>query len=274
MQEASSIDFPLWLQTPPGRYLLSWEQERIDAHVADVFGFHALQLGLPEIDALHANRMPRRWLALSAGEVAQPVPGVAADGDSARAVALRCEFDALPFASQSLDLVVLPHTLELARDPHHTLREVERVLVPEGQVVITGLNPASLWGLRQAGGRVAQRLGARADGERLFLPRAGEFIGHRRLRDWLRLLGFEVEGGGFGCYRPALRSQAWLDRYAWMERAGERWWPVFGAVYLLRAVKRVRGMRLIGPARKKAPKPRAAPAVVSHKHRQARRDGP
>ena len=66
-----------------------------------------------------------------------------------------------------------------------------------------------------------------------------------------------------------MRSQAWLDRYAWMERAGERWWPVFGAVYLLKAVKRVRGMRLIGPAWKKAPKPRAAPAVVSHKHHRA-----
>ncbi len=253
--------------------MLSWEQARIDAHVADVFGFHALQLGLPEIDALHANRMPHRWLALSAREASQAEPE-AACGTGPRAVALSCDFDALPFASQSLDLVVLPHTLELARDPHHTLREVERVLVPEGQVVITGLNPASLWGLRQAAGRAAQRLDARADDQRLFLPRAGEFIAHRRLRDWLRLLSFEVESGGFGCYRPALRSQAWLDRYAWMERAGQRWWPVFGAVYLLKAVKRVRGMRLIGPAWKTVPKPRAAPAVVSHKHRQIGKDAP
>jgi SAM-dependent methyltransferase len=265
VQEASSIDLPLWLQTPPGRYVLAWEQARIETHVADVFGFHALQLGLPEIDALQANRMPHRWLALSAREGAATT--VREDGAAApRTVALSCDFDALPFASQSLDLVVLPHTLELARDPHHTLREVERVLVPEGQVVITGLNPTSLWGLRQAGGRAAQRLGRRSDDDRLFLPRAGDFIAYRRLRDWLRLLSFEVESGGFGCYRPALRSQAWLDRYAWMERAGERWWPVFGAVYLLKAVKRVRGMRLIGPAWKKAPKPRAAPAVVSHKH--------
>ena len=60
---------PLWLQTPPGRYLLAWERARIEAHVADVFGFHALQLGLGELDALHANRMPHRWLAL-------PVPGL------------------------------------------------------------------------------------------------------------------------------------------------------------------------------------------------------
>ncbi|WP_223717365.1 class I SAM-dependent methyltransferase, partial [Escherichia fergusonii] len=68
-------------------------------------------------------------------------------------VALRCDFHALPFPANSLDLVVLPHALELASDPHETLREVERVLVPEGRVVILGFNPASLWGLWQRAGR-------------------------------------------------------------------------------------------------------------------------
>ena len=35
------------------------------------------------------------------------------------------------------------------RELVEALREVERVLVPEGRVVIFGLNPMSLWGLRQ-----------------------------------------------------------------------------------------------------------------------------
>lgn len=266
-RDPSIIDFPLWLQTPPGRYLLEWERARLASQVADVFGFHALQLGLPELDALQANRMPHRWLALHAPAAAvaatdPPDAGLAAAPGRTR---LCCDFDALPFPSQSLDLVVLPHTLDLARDPHHTLREVERVLVAEGRLIVVGFNPASLWGLRRWSGRWARRLGAEAPP---YLPQAGDAIAHRRLRDWLRLLGFEVERGGFGCYRPALRSQAWLDRWAWTERAGDRWWPVFGAVYMLGAVKRVRGMRVIGPAWKKAPTPRAAPAVVSHRHRR------
>ena len=116
------------------------------------------------------------------------------------------EFGALPFPEASLDLVVLPHTLELNTDPHATLREVERVLVPEGRVVICGLNPASLWGLRQRRAHLYRRLGF---GE-LYLPNAGEFIGYWRLRDWLRLLSFEVESGRFGCYRPAVRTEKWL----------------------------------------------------------------
>lgn len=243
-----------WLQSPAGRYLLEWEQQHLDTAVVDLFGFHALQLGLPELDALRANRMPHRWVADQGG-----VPP--ADAALPRApVALRLDYDALPFDSASLDLVVLPHTLELANDPHQTLREVERVLVPEGRVVIVGFNPASLWGLRQRVGRIRRGLAiARRRG--LFLPDAGEFLAYRRLRDWLRLLSFEVEAGRFGCYRLPVVSERWLQRSAWMDQSGERWWPVFGAAYFVTAVKRVRGMRLVGLAREPAAR-RLAPARV------------
>lgn len=256
-----------WLRTPAGRYLLDWEQQHLDRAVVDIFGFHALQVGLPELDALRANRMPHRWLCddvlpAQADSVHTVTPPNAA-------VALRCDFDALPFDAQSLDLVVLPHALELARDPHLTLREVERVLRPEGRVVIVGFNPASLWGLRQRFGHMHRQLGL-GRGKHLFLPGEGDFIGYRRLRDWLRLLSFEVEAGRFGCYRPPARTDHWLARYAWMEPLGERWWPVFGAVYSLTAVKRVRGMRLVGLVRKERLKAKAAPAVVAQHHRHHR----
>lgn len=242
-----------WLATPPGQYLLAWEQAQLDRVVADLFGFHALQLGLPELDALRANRMPQRWISLD-----HP-------GTRPRAVALLAHGDALPFPERSLDLVVLPHTLELALDPHQTLAEVERVLMPEGRVVILGFNAASLWGLRQRFGRLRQALGGKAG---LFLPRPGDFIGYWRLRDWLRLLSFEVEGGRFGAYRPALRSERWLERFTWMDRVGDRWWPVFGAVYMVVAVKRVRGMRLVGLAKQERVKAPAAPAVLTHRQRR------
>jgi SAM-dependent methyltransferase len=244
-----------WFDTPPGRYLLGWEQAEFDRAVGDIFGYHALQLGLPGLDALGANRMPHRWLALSGAESAA----------SATKPALVCDFGALPFEENSLDLVVLPHSLELNLDPHATLREVERVLVPEGKVVVCCLNPASLWGLRQRRAHLYRRLGF---GE-MFLPEAGDFIGYWRLRDWLRLLGFEVETSSFGCYRPALSSQKWLDRFSWMDAVGERSWPIFGAVYFIVAVKRVRGTRLIGPGWKKARRLAAAPVQVANRsHRQ------
>ena len=268
MRNPSIIELAQWLQSPPGRYLLDWEQAQLDHTVTDLFGFHALQMGLPDLAGLRANRMPHRWVAsdsLRAPELLQ-LP-VADDALSTlmpldAGSALHCDFDALPFPNQSLDLVLLPHTLELARDAHDTLREVARVLVPEGRVVIVGFNPASLWGLRQQAGHWRQRLG----GDRpLYLPSAGEFIAYRRVRDWLRLLGFEVERGRFGCWRPPLRSEAGLARFGWMEAAGARGWPVLGAVYMVEAVKRVRGMRLVGLARRQKLTARAAPAVVANR---------
>ena len=236
MRNPSIIELAQWLQSPPGRYLLAWEQAQIDHTVADLFGFHALQLGLVELEALRANRMPQRWVASDSLRLRQPLPLPPVDEALASlqpmlpGLALLCDFDALPFPSQSLDLVVLPHTLELTRDPHDTLREVERVLRPEGRLVIVGFNPASLWGLRQSAGRLRQRLGSDAP---LYLPNAGELIGYGRVRDWLRLLGFEVERGRFGLWRPPLWSERGLARTAWLDAAGARAWPVLGAVYLV-----------------------------------------
>lgn len=269
--EASIIELAAWMRSAPGQCLLRWEQQQLDQAVADVFGYHALQLGMPELQGLRANRMPHRWVACDSMQAApsQPLPieGEPISLPFDANAALRCDFDALPFPNQSLDLVVLPHALELSRDPHLTLREVERVLVPEGRVMILGFNPASMWGLRQRLGRARGAVGLGGRGA-LFLPKAGEFLGYWRLRDWLRLLSFEVEGGRFGCFRPPYRSAGWLERTAWMEDVGERWWPVFGAVYFLVAVKRVRGMRLVGLARNEARKSRKSAAVVANRQRQ------
>lgn len=268
-----------WLQTPPGRYALAWEQSQIDRVVTDIFGYHALQLGNPALQGLAHNRMPHRWLALDGAESAQPdLPGVRpacllpehyggepvyaepglvdavgvaaenaqlppepqpadAHAHAIHTEHLQCDFTALPFPAQSLDLVVLPHTLEWVDDPHACLREVDRVLVPGGQIVISGFNTWSLWGMRQLVGRV---------GGGWYLPQHGEFLAPRRVRDWLRLLSFEVTQGRFGCYRPALCSPLWLHRWRFMDQAGDRWWPVFGAVYFLAAIKRVPAMRLVG----------------------------
>src|SRR3970282_279641 len=150
-----------WFSTAQGAYVLDWELTQFDSAVEDVFGFRAVQIGLPEVDFLRQNRISHRFsLALEPGAV------LAADPLQ------------LPLASQSVDLVVLPHVLEGHEHPHEVLREAERVLVPEGHVVISGFNTASLWRVRQMfAGRKAQA------------PWDLKFIGLLRLRDWLRVLG-------------------------------------------------------------------------------------
>lgn len=251
-----------WFDTPPGRYLLAWEQERYDELVVDIFGFHALQLGMAGLHGLRANRMQHRWLALG-GAQSQSLTAAAPGDDQAALPALFAEAVALPFPEASLDLVALPHTLELSVDPHAALREVYRVLVPEGKVVISGLNPWSLWGLRQGRARLYQRLGG---GGELYLPDVGEFLSPGRLRDWLRLLGFELDSISFGCYRPAATSERWLQRHAWVEELGARWWPILGAAYVIVAAKRVQGMRLLEPSWRKLPKSAAAQVQVARRH--------
>jgi len=239
-----------WFGTPQGRYVLDWERAQFGRATEDVFGFRAAQVGLPEFDVLHQNRIPFRFsVALESGAC------VAADPIQ------------LPFDAQSLDLLALPHALETHTEPHRILREVERVLRPEGQVVISGFNTFSLWRLRQAGWRLRQGFG----GRRAPAPWDASFIGLFKLRDWLRLLGLELNGGRFGCYAPPFENHSWLERCQFLEPTGERWWPVAGAVYVVRAVKRVHGMRLVTPDWRRERARRRALATVPQRNGQATR---
>lgn len=233
--EKPIISLGSWFDTPAGSYIQEWEQARLNELTTDIFGYNAVQIGLPQIDGLQANRMPNKWLTDVIVSEQPKAQGI----QTMQKVALAHDFAELPFASQSLDLVVLPHVLEFATEPHQVLREVERVLIPEGQVIICGFNPISMWGVRQAAGRLT---GAH------FLPMNGEFISVPRLKDWLKLLNMEVNRGHFGCYAPPCVTARWLQRFAFLEKAGDRWWPYLGALYIVQAIKRVKGMRLIGPA--------------------------
>lgn len=207
-----------WFALPQGHYLLTREQEFFDQAIVDIFGFNALQLGLSGHDFLRASRMPLR-----------------AVGGNDAGVAVRLHMDELPFDSGSLDLVLLPHVLEFNAHPHQILREVERVLMPEGNVIISGFNPRSLWGVRR-------RLGSRAG-----YPWCGDFITLARMKDWLALLGFEVVAGRFACYAPPFGNPGLARYLRFMEPAGDRWWAVCGGVYFLQAIKRVAGMHLVKP---------------------------
>ena len=214
----AACDAKEWLATPLGRYLVAREQAYFDTVVADVFGYNAFQLGMPEMDLLRASRIPMRCHVDVAGQVE-----------------LNADFRDLPIASNSADLVLLPHALEFSDNPHQILREVSRVLMPEAHVIISCFNPWSVWGLRRTFGR------------RVSYPWSGHFINLPRLKDWLALLGLDIAGGQMACYTPPCKTQKWLDRLAFMEAAGDRWWPIAGGVYFLQAVKRVQGMRLIMP---------------------------
>lgn len=196
---------------------MGWETTAVDVAVADIFGYNAVQIGLPQIDLLAQNRIPLRLVA----------------GDSGP-VDLVCDLRQLPFAAHSVDLVVMAHALEFHTDPHQILREVERVLIAEGTLVICGFNPVSLWGIRR-----------RLPNCPNDFPWCGQYLSLARVKDWLQLLAFEIDSVAFGCYAPPFARERGHRRWQFVESRGQRWWSFAGAVYLVRAVKRVHGMRLI-----------------------------
>lgn len=211
-----------WYRTPLGNALELAELEVIRELLGSLFGYHTLMVSPPwQASPLEAGRTLHRWVM--AGE-----PG--ADAQLLGSPA------ALPVATDSLDTILLPHTLDYASRPHEILREVDRCLVPEGHVLILGFNPYGLWGLWRL-----------LYGWRQRTPWAGRFIHQTRLRDWLALLGFDTLSCQPVFFRPpSQRLAAWTPMQAW-DRLAERGWPVPAAAYLLLARKRVEGMTPLRP---------------------------
>jgi SAM-dependent methyltransferase len=230
-----------WFETSLGKYLLEREQRYFDEAVADLFGYNAMQIGFPQRDYLRTNRMPLQFCA------------AVEEGAGLRAAA-----DFLPIEPNSIDLALLPHVLEFSDNPHQILREVQRVLMPEGQMIVCGFNPYSLWGARAFF----------KSGDARF-PWAGHFISLPRMKDWLTLLDFEIINHSLCCYAPPFRQEKWLKRFSFMEPAGERWWPFSGGIYFLTAVKRVHGMRVIKPEWKEARARRRGMAPIAQKLSQS-----
>ena len=158
-----------WESGALGRAVVAAETRLLSEVCDDVFGLEILQLGAwgADRELLRVSRVRRQTLVAS------------------QATALQCpdifaSIAGLPICSGSIDAVLLPHCLEIEPDPGAVLREAERVLVGEGQLVILGFRPWSAWGLRAA----ASRSG--------YPPGTSRLLSERRLRDWLALLGFEV----------------------------------------------------------------------------------
>ena len=212
--------------TALGHYIAQREIMIYEQAVANVFGFHALQLGWPGYDLLAQCRIPYKHYL-------NPEP-------TTRSTML-CESEFLPLAEASVDLICSPHILEQCSDPQQTLREAFRVLVPEGTLILTGVTPLSCLGVRARTGWFRQA----GQFQRLFTA--------HRIKDWLNVLGFEVVQSHYLVHAFPVNDIGWLERQAWLEKWGAYTYGMTGSIYFLMAKKRVLNIRLLKPDWKKAP---------------------
>ncbi|MFQ5995722.1 MAG: class I SAM-dependent methyltransferase [Acidiferrobacterales bacterium] len=218
-----------WFDSPLGRSLQALETYRLRAVLPKLYGTVALQLGaLGKMDMMDSTAANTRIvLDLLQYDHATTVNGLP---------------ESLPFDTRSIDIMLLPHTLDFADDPHQVLREVDRVLAPEGHAVVLGFNPVSMWGIR--------RLLSRRQGR---VPWCGHFLGLPRIKDWLALLEFEVTAGHMLYYRPPIQNESVMDRLYFLDKVGDRWWPLMAGAYVVVAKKRVFGVTPLRWRRRKRP---------------------
>lgn len=198
----------------------------------DVFGWELLQVGAwgSARELLALGRTRRK--SLIAG------PGFPPGAD------IIARPSHLPVISDSIDAALLPHTLEFAPDPYAILREVDRVLVGEGQLLILGFRPWSPWGVRARLSRSG------------FPPGMRRLLPQKLLREWLVLLGYEIVAASRYLYLgPWSRGLSAREGTGRILRPGLTY-PLPAGAYLLKARKRV---YTLTPVR---PRVRERPAVL------------
>lgn len=237
------MSYEQWLAKKMGSQWRGWEAAVVAQAIENAFGYYALQVGSDHLPLLSANRMPHRLVAKSCGGLAGELT-TTLGSDSLATLVL--DPQQLPFQSNQLDLLLYSHSLEQAYNPRQAIREAERVLLPEGKLVISGINPwhpSVGWAAaRQALARY-RRKPPPAD-----LPQFNP-ISVPRLRDWLALLGFEVEvvvlGGSRsgGAHLPELFLAAPAPANG---KVFTRQGSLFARAFVIVATKKVPGMRLLG----------------------------
>jgi len=219
-----------WFETPIGGRVLREESLLARHALDDVFGFELLQVGAwgPARHLLSAARTQHTTLLA-------PRPGAG--------VTLCAPLTSLPFASDSIDAILLPHTLELVQDPYAVLREAERVLCAEGCLLIFGFNPWSGWGARRVFGHLIRRPP--------FPPQTRRLLAERRLRDWMALLDFEVaEVSGYLGSLPIAGRQRRKSDDPTLDPPFRPRTALTAGGYLLKARKRVQTLTLVRPRRR------------------------
>ena len=224
-----------WYRRVPGRLVLRAERSQLDALLPSLSGDRIVQVGCVGHPALlSSSSMPHRIVLDTDVDASDIDPH------------LYARADALPFQTESLDVLVLPHTLEFARDPQGVLQESDRVLVPEGHLIIIGFNPWGLWGIW----RWLRR-------QRDEVPWCGHFLGLSQLRKWMIPLGFRIIRTRHFFFRPPSQQENLLRMLSWLEGLGRwRFFPVGGALYLVVAQKRVTTLTPVRLRWKEAPRPR------------------
>jgi SAM-dependent methyltransferase len=225
-----------WYARYPGMWLQEQELSLLEGALTDLFGYHILQIGLNnQKNCLNVSRIPHRMVMdVTFSDACKQQSHAQTKENTANL--LNGEPEYIPIASDSLDVLVLSHTLEFCVNPHQVLREADRILIPEGYVVILGFNPWGLWMIWRV-----------LFGWRKKAPWCGRFVSVARLKDWLQLLGFDITEAQRFFFRPPLSHPGIMTRLQFLDTIGKRFWPILGGAYFLVAKKRVATLTPIKP---------------------------
>jgi len=218
-----------WFDTELGQQLLNTERSLLDRVLPTMFGYHLVQISIDNrLDLCRESPIKHRIQINPVIELGLSESCIIAKNEE------------LPLAHNSVDLVVLHHTLDFAQSPHQVLREAARILRPGGYLVHIGFNPLSWWGVYR-----------QLKFDKQTVPWQGHFISPQRMHDWLALLELTETRVLSDFYMAPFEKASWRQRSRLLESLTRHCSSGCGAFMLQVARKDVGGITPITPAWKK-----------------------
>ena len=211
-----------WFNSPAGQHLLDTEKDVVAELLSSVFGYYLVQLeGINCFSAVLAGSPVRHHFIMQNNVFIN--------------TSIMADSHLLPLATDSIDLIFMPHTLDFSLDYHQVLREVDRVLIADGKLILIGFNPWSSWGLWRYGYNKKNS------------PWNAHFVPSARVKDWLRLLGFRIDSCQYRAWMPPLginrlrplcdSVDQWLQKKQWLG----------GGIYIIEATRQISRLTPIMP---------------------------
>ncbi|MDX1347509.1 MAG: methyltransferase domain-containing protein [Thiomicrorhabdus chilensis] len=229
-----------WYRNPGGRLLHEQESRLLESAIANLFGYFFVQLGCTsQMDWIEFSRVSEKLILDDRIDPAL-VKSLSTDKNEPHSVHwIKADLDYLPIDKESVDVMLLPHTLETVQDPYYILRQVDSMLMPEGHLVLTGFNPYACGILKNRFSKQGKAF------------REANLVRSQRVIEWLEVLGYDIEKVKYSTISCFAGTTSDSGKLGWrllerLERALSRMGLQFGNVYCIVARKRVDAPRMVG----------------------------
>jgi SAM-dependent methyltransferase len=228
------LNYNQYYSSQAGKVVIEAMNQQLRVELSKIFGYYAIEMGqhLQHTSWLQHSRIKNNIAIYSPQQLEKNIFQTSVlNNNKIHRLKLVSEPEFLPITFDNTDLVISSHLLEYSHYPQQILREIDRILTPDGHCFLIGFNPFNYIELTRLG----------LDWLRNCKKSPHQAVYHAysasKISDWLNVLGFEVISTHSYGYRPNITNNQLFKALQCLDSIGHYLAKYSGQVYLIHAKK-------------------------------------